>query len=86
VLLSAIGGARVGAIAVLNTLVAPFLADVVGEGQGVLGDVGLLSIAADAAIGESIRITLVNLGSTVTSLLANERASDLLVGAPVLSG
>jgi hypothetical protein len=54
VLLSAIGGARVGAIAVLNTLVAPFLADVVGEGQGVLGDVGLLSIAADAAIGESI--------------------------------
>ena len=53
VVLSAAGGARVVAVAVGNTLVAPFLAHVVGQGQGVFGDVGLLAVTADTAVGES---------------------------------
>lgn len=44
--------ATVLAIAVLHTLVAPFGADVVGEGLGELGDVGGDVVFADAGICE----------------------------------
>lgn len=39
--------------ACLDTLGTPFSADKVGECQRVLGDVGLKTIATDAAVGES---------------------------------
>lgn len=52
VVLSTRRGTRVASLAVLNALVAPFLADVVGNSQGVLRHVGLLVVAANAAVGE----------------------------------
>lgn len=39
--------------AVLHTLVAPFSANEVGQCQGVLGDIGLEAITADAAVLKS---------------------------------
>ena len=54
VLLAAVRGALVVTAARRDALGAPGDADVVGEGQGVLGDVGLLAVAADAAVGERL--------------------------------
>ena len=39
--------------AIGDTLVAPFLADKKWQSQGVLGDIGLFAVAADAAVGKS---------------------------------
>jgi hypothetical protein len=44
--------ARTVAGAVGDALVAPFLADVEGEGLGVFGDVGGEAVGADAGVGE----------------------------------
>ncbi len=54
VLLAAVRGALVVTAARRDALGTPGYADVVGEGQGVLGDVGLLAVAADAAVGERV--------------------------------
>lgn len=51
-LLSAGGRAGVVTVAALLALVAPFLADKVWEGEGVLGHVGLEVVAADTAVGQ----------------------------------
>ena len=50
--LTAVAGAGVVGAAGGDALVAPLLADEVGEGEGVLGDVRLKAVAADAAVGE----------------------------------
>ena len=47
---SAGGRASIVDTAVLDALVTPFLADKVGQCQGVLGHVRLQAVAADAAI------------------------------------
>lgn len=52
VVLEAGGGAHVVVLALGDALAAPFGADVVGQAQAVFGDVGLLVVAAEAAIGE----------------------------------
>ena len=52
VVLSTRRSTTVASLAVLNALVAPFLADVVGNSQRVLRHVGLLVVAANAAVGE----------------------------------
>lgn len=50
-ILAAVGRAPVIG-AVLDALVAPFLADEVGQRQAVLGHVGALVVTAQAAVGE----------------------------------
>lgn len=50
--LPARGRAGAVAAAVIHALVAPFLADEVREGEGVLGHVGLLAVSAQAAVLE----------------------------------
>lgn len=50
VLCSAIALARADTTAVGYTLVVVFGADVVGDGLGVFGGVGLLAVAADTAV------------------------------------
>lgn len=50
--LTAVAGTGVVGAAGGDALVAPLLTHEVGEGEGVLGDVGLEAVAADAAVGE----------------------------------
>lgn len=60
VVLSAVGGALVVAgTAVVDTLVAPLLADEEGECLGVLGDVGVETVGAFAVIGEVVGVAAV---------------------------
>lgn len=47
------------AVAVGDALLAPFGADVVGEGLGVFGDVGANSVVADAGVGEGGGVAVV---------------------------
>lgn len=57
--------ARAGVVhlrAVGDALVRPFLADVVGQGLGVLGDIWGLAVGADAGVGEGRRVAGVGLG------------------------
>jgi len=82
---AAVAGARVGAdAAVGDALVAELLADVEGQRQGVLGHVGLVAIAADAAVGERCRVTRVHLDGVGGDLLADDGARVRLVLAPAL--
>ena len=48
------------AAAVVDALVVGFGADVVGDGQGVFGGVGLLAVAADAAVTQCVLIQVVS--------------------------
>lgn len=50
VLLEAVGGADVVVVACVDALAAPFGAHVVGYAQTVLGDIGLLVVAAETAV------------------------------------
>lgn len=52
VLLDAGGLAGVDVVAALDALLAPFDADVEGDGQAVLGHVGGETVAADAVVCE----------------------------------
>lgn len=52
VVLPARGRTAVVLAALGDTLVAPLGTGEVGQGQAVLGDVGLLPVAADAAVGK----------------------------------
>ncbi len=54
VLLAAVRGALIVTSARRHALVTPLGTDVVGERQGVLGNVGLLVVAADAAVREGL--------------------------------
>lgn len=83
VVLEAVGGACVVLTAGLGALSAPFRAGEVGQGQGVLGDVGLNATAADAAIGQGFRVTSVDLGGSSRVLRADDGASAQLTLAPV---
>jgi len=72
--------------AAFDALVAPFLANVEGDGLRVLGYVGGLAVCADAAVGEGIRVTCVGFcGGGVSGVLqADQRALGLLVVTPEL--
>lgn len=50
------------AVAVGHALRAPFLADVVGQGLGVFGDVGGAAVGADAGVGEGGPVAVVGFG------------------------
>ena len=52
--LSTVGRAGIVAVAVVDALGTPFRADKVGKREGVLGDVGLLVVAAEATVGEGV--------------------------------
>lgn len=80
--LTAGAGARVVLAAGFHALVAPFRASEVGQGQGVLGDVGLLAVAAEAAVGQGFRVTGVDRGGSRGVLLADDGASAELGLAP----
>ena len=54
------GGVAVAAIG--DALRAPFCAEEVGKGLAVFGEVGTLAVAADAGVGEGVRVTGVLLG------------------------
>ena len=54
VLAAGAGALAIVVRAVVDALGAPFAADEVGDGQGVLGYVGLLVVAAEAAVSERI--------------------------------
>lgn len=83
--LSARRGTAVVVSTVGYTLVPPLLADEVGKRQGILGDIGLAAITADAAVGELFGVAFVDLGGAIASLLANDRADIPLLSAPGLS-
>lgn len=55
----------VGQAAVLDALVAVFLASVVGQRQRVLGHVGLLAVAADAAVGKGLLLSRMPLATKI---------------------
>lgn len=82
-------GALAGSIAatVVDAVVSPLLADEVGKGLGVLGDVGRDAVVADAVVGQIVRVAVVRLGrhGFDTGLLeTDERAGGDVLGAPVI--
>lgn len=84
-------GALAGSVvaAVADAVCSPLLADEVGQGLGVLGDVGRGTVVADAAVGQVVRVAVIFLGGhgVDTGLLeADERAGGNVLGAPVISG
>lgn len=77
--------ARVVAIAVVDTVVAPYLAHEEGQGLRVLGDVGDDAALADAVVCELLRIARVLVGShggDAGLLEADEGALGLVLLAP----
>jgi hypothetical protein len=84
-------GALAGSVvaAVVNTVVSPLLADEVGQGLGVFGDVGGDAVVADAVVGQVIRVAVVCLcahGVDARLLETDERALSRILRAPVISG
>lgn len=83
--LAARGLARAVTTTTSDTLVAPFLTDVEGEGLGVLGDVGRDVVLANTLVGEGVRVAFVvdgGHGGDAGLLEADERALSNLVGTP----
>lgn len=70
--LTARGSTLVVVAAVLHTLVSPFLADEVGQSEGILGDVGLQAIAAQAAVREGV------LGQSATASTGCSSSKDII--------
>lgn len=80
-------GTDVVVAAVFHTLVAPFLADVKGEGLRVFSDVRGYVVLADAGVGECIRVTVIldgGHGGDAGLLEADERTLGFLVITPGL--
>lgn len=86
--LGASARAGVVAVAVGDALSAPFLADVVGQGLGVFGDVGADAVVADAAVGEGVGGAVVggDGGGVGCGLEADEGALGLLLFTPEFYG
>jgi len=85
VVLPAVAGAGVVLAAGGDALVTPLLADEVGQRQRVLGDVGLLAVAADAAVGQGRGIASVDIGGARRNQLADDGAGAKLTAAPRLA-
>jgi len=78
-------GAGAIAAAVLDALGAPFSADVIGDGLGVLGDVRSDTVVADAGVYEGLRVAFVaegRHGLYAFELGADERACGCLMQTP----
>lgn len=79
-------GASVIAVAVVYTLVAPFLADVERKSLRVLSDVGRDAVFANTSVAQLVRVAIIFLSSQGnTGLLeADKRTLSLVLVAPVL--
>ena len=77
--LRAVGLALVVTVAVRLALDAPFLADVVGEGLAVLGQVGGEAVGADAGVGEGGGFAVVLVGDAGGGLEADSDGDVLSV-------
>jgi hypothetical protein len=79
VVLTAVAGARIVAAAGGDALVAPLLADEVGQGERVLGDVGLEAVAADAAVREGflrVRVSMSERGRKASEARTKKNLRD----------
>lgn len=80
-------GASVIAVAVVYTLVAPFLADVERKSLRVLSDVGRDAVFANTSVAQLVRVAIIFLssqGGNTGLLEADKRTLSLVLVAPVL--